>query len=161
MQGARRRFPVDEPHIVPFSVPDRSGVIDIVIDPDESPFSFQFREQIVELIGDVVSRRCDNSPFGFSFCRVHTGELPIPPGVKPADIIRNRFMNFIVDAVIKAADRLVRFTAIPLTEIAEMCGYQSIHSFSQSFKKVERVKPVFLSAQGGKSVRLRFYSCKM
>jgi hypothetical protein len=65
MQGAGPRFPVDEPHIVPFSVPDRSGVIDIVIDPDESPFSFQFREQIVELIGDIVSRRCDNSPFGF------------------------------------------------------------------------------------------------
>jgi AraC-like DNA-binding protein len=58
-------------------------------------------------------------------------------------------MNFIVDAVIKAADRLVRFTAIPLTEIAEMCGYQSIHSFSQSFKKVEGVKPSFYRRKGG------------
>jgi AraC-like DNA-binding protein len=50
---------------------------------------------------------------------------------------------------IEKAKELVQFTAIPLTEIAEMCGYQSIHSFSQSFKKAEGVKPSFYRRRGG------------
>ncbi len=50
---------------------------------------------------------------------------------------------------IEKARELIQFTDIPLTRIAEMCGYQSIHAFSLTFKKTEGVKPSFYRRKGG------------
>ena len=46
-------------------------------------------------------------------------------------------------ARIHKAVELIQFSAMSITEIAEICGFSGIHSFSRTFRKVEGVPPSF------------------
>lgn len=48
---------------------------------------------------------------------------------------------------IEKAKEMIQFTSIPLTEIAEEVGFQSIHAFSRAFKQLEGVPPSFYRSQ--------------
>jgi len=50
---------------------------------------------------------------------------------------------------VKAAKEMIQFTRIPLTEIAERLGFQSIHSFSRAFKNIEGCSPSFYRKREG------------
>jgi AraC-like DNA-binding protein len=51
---------------------------------------------------------------------------------------------------IEKAKEWVQYSSLPLTEIAEIFGFQNIHAFSRSFKKVDGVKPTFYRRRSGK-----------
>lgn len=44
---------------------------------------------------------------------------------------------------IEKAKALIQFTDLTITEIAEQMGYTSVHSFSRSFKKIDKVAPSY------------------
>lgn len=44
---------------------------------------------------------------------------------------------------IEHAKKLIQFTNLPITQIAEQTGFQSIHSFSRAFRNAEGVPPTY------------------
>ncbi|WP_309122053.1 AraC family transcriptional regulator [Paenibacillus sp.] len=44
---------------------------------------------------------------------------------------------------IEHAKKLIQFTDLPITEISELCGFLSIHSFSRAFRNAEGVPPTY------------------
>ncbi|GAA3399484.1 AraC family transcriptional regulator [Paenibacillus hodogayensis] len=42
---------------------------------------------------------------------------------------------------IRKARDMIRFTSLPLTEIAEQVGFRSIHAFSRAFKRIDGISP--------------------
>ncbi len=104
VEGSGPGFAVDEPHVVAFAVPDRAGVIDVVVDADDVAFAFDLGKEVVLGVGRVAGFGAEGGPLVFDVVAGGLGDFAVPPGVEASEVGGEGGVDLVVDDEVEVTD---------------------------------------------------------